>query len=119
MERFKQSDEEINIVCLSDPITILTTPLADVVLQFYSNNEPHIHLTNIKKVSADAITYARIGIEEIKKKFDKLGYDKIYTLIKDTDIKGKKLMALMGFFPSIIYETPIGVRMIKYSVETG
>ena len=59
MERFKQSDEEINIVCLSDPITILTTPLADVVLQFYSNNEPHIHLTNIKKVSADAITYAR------------------------------------------------------------
>ena len=76
-------------------------------------------MTHIKKVSADAITYARIGIEEIKKKFNKLGYDKLYTLIKDTDIKSKKLVVLMGFLPSIIYETPIGVRMIKYSMETG
>jgi len=116
--RWVQKDGEVNITRLSHPIQILDTPFAKVSISMYSNNEPHLHLTEIKRLSSDAIKYAKIGIEEIKKKFNSLGYDKIYTLIKDTDTQSKRLMLLLGFEPKIIYEDVVGVKFIKHEMET-
>lgn len=118
MESFIQEEGMVDIVCLSEPEIIIKTDIADVTLTLYSNNEPHIHLINIKKVSKEAIEFAKEGLEEIKKKFNELGYDKIYTLIKDTDTQSKRLMSLVGFIPKVIYETDVGIKYIKYDMET-
>ncbi len=116
--RWIQKDGEIDIELLSPPVPLVETEWGKATVSFYSNNEPHIHLTEIRAVSADAIKHARAGMEEIKAHFHSLGYDKIYTLIKDTDIQSKRLVALLGFEPKIIYEDAVGTRYIKHDMET-
>ena len=113
-----QEGGEVDIVCLEEARTILITPLADLTVTMYSNNEPHIHLANIKRVSVDAIAYAKESMIEVRAYFNKLGYGKIYTMLKETDKRSEKLVMLMGFVPKIIYEDPIGTVMIKYDMET-
>jgi len=118
MERLVQEEGEVDITRLSHPYPLLDTDFGKVSVSFYSNNEPHLHLTEIKMLSGDAIKYAREVMVEVKDKFHLLGYDKLYTLIKDTDTQSKRLMLLLGFVPRVIYEDKVGVRYIKHDMET-
>lgn len=117
--RWIQDTGEVPIICIGKPRHLLSTPIFDVAVQFYSNNEPHIHLqSNFKEVTGDVIKFCKMVMKELCDKFNSLGYDRLYTLVPETDIQTGRIMVLVGFIPEIIYQDDIGRKSIKYYMET-
>lgn len=117
--RFIQEEGAVDIMCLTEPITILDTEHATVSVKFYSNNEPHIHIDRIKTLSAGSMKAAISGMREVLKKFNAMGYDKVYTLLHTGDTKSDKLISMIGFKPIIYYADPVGRKFTKYEMRTN
>ena len=117
MIRFEQKAGEVDISPLGAPILILKLLETTVTVTFYTNNEPHIHMSGF----LPTVGHVKLALEaliHIREKFDSLGYDKIFSLCPDTDSKTKRFFELLGFTPTIIYETQAGTRLIKFEMET-
>lgn len=116
--RWIQDEGEIDIQCMTEPKVLLETPLVVFTLVFYTNNEPHITFTSHKKKSIEVMKYAMRALVAIREKFDSMGYDKIFSLVLDDDQPAKQKLEWLGFYPTIIYDSPGGIRYIKYEMET-
>ena len=116
--RFLQEEGEVDIVCLTDPIQILDTYAVNVSVSFYSNNEPHIHFDEIKKMSSSVMKDIISGMRDVLKKFDEMGYDKVFTLNKKGDVKRNKISTIVGFKPIVYYKAQVGTEYIKYEMST-
>ena len=116
--RFPQEEGLVDIIRLTEPIRILETYAVDVSVSFYSNNEPHIHLENVKVITPSSIKEIISGMRDVLKKFDKMGYDKVFTLLRSGDKKSDKLISVIGFTPIVYYSDGIGSKYTKYEMRT-
>lgn len=118
MERFIQESGMVDIVCLSSPIRLLETYAVDVDVVFYTNNEPVLCLSAVKQITPSSMRDILDGMVLVRKKFYDMGYDKIFSITKETDTKGNKLARMIGFIPSVYYEDNVGTRYIKNEMST-
>ena len=116
--RWIQDRGEIDIQCIKEPVVILESPLLIFTVAFFTNNEPHLSFTTFKKNSIEVMKFAKTSMVEIRKKFDELGYDRVFILVADNDLETKKKVDWLSFTPTLIYESPIGTKFIKYETET-
>lgn len=116
--RWIQDDGEIDIQCLLAPIVIVEHPLAIITLTFYTNNEPHLNFTAVKGKSIEVMKFTKRALKELLTKFDELGYDKVYVLVAEDDKATIQKTEWLGFTAKLIYDSPIGLRYVKYEMET-
>ena len=116
--RWLQDEGEIDLQCVAAPITILETPLLVVTVSFWTNNEPHLNFIALKETSIEVMKFSKRALVGVLAKFDALGYDKVFILIAENDEDTIKKASWLGFVPNIIYDTPLGIRFIKYEMET-
>ena len=58
------------------------------------------------------------GMRNVLKRFNDIGYDKVFTLLRKGDKKGDKLISIIGFKPIVYYTCPVGTQFIKYEMRT-
>jgi len=116
--RWIQDEGEIDIQCVAAPIVILETPLLVVTVAFYTNNEPHLNFTALKESSIEVMKYSKRALVDVLVKFDELGYDRVFILVPENDQVTIRKVDWLGFVPKIIYDSPLGIRFIKYEMET-
>ena len=116
--RWIQDDGEIDIQCISAPFVVVESDLATITLTFYTNNEPHLNLTTFKSSSIEVMKFTKRAVKGIKAKLHELGYDKVYVLIAEGDEDAVKKIEWLGFIPKLVYDTPFGLRYVKYEMET-
>ena len=97
---------------------IVESELAIITLTFYTNNEPHLNFTAVKSKSIEVMKFIKRALKELLTKFDELGYDKVYVLVAEDDEPTIQKTEWLGFTPKLIYDSPFGLRYIKYEMET-
>lgn len=117
--RWIQDDGKWDIECIQEPIVILEHPLAIVTLAFFNNNEPHLNFTAVKEKSIGVMKFMKKALKEILVKFDHLGYDKVFILVAENDLPTIQKTEWLGFTPRLIYDSPFGLRYVKYEMETS
>ena len=116
--RWIQDDGEIDIQCVTTPMIIVESDLAIITLTFYTNNEPHLNFTAVKGKSIEVMKFTKRAFKEIRAKFHELGYDKVYVLVAEGDEATVQKTEWLGFTPKLIYDTPFGLKYVKYEMET-
>ncbi len=116
--RWIQDDGEWDIECMREPVVILEHPDAVVTLAFFTNNEPHLNFTAVKSKSIGVMKFMKTALKQLLVKFDQLGYDKVFILVAEDDLATIKKTEWLGFKPRLIYDSPFGLRYVKYEMET-
>lgn len=116
--RWLQDKGEIEIQCVAAPLVIVEHPLLVITVSFWTNNEPHLNFLSFKGSSIEVMKFSKRALLEILVKFDDLGYDRVFILVSENDKATIRKVDWLGFVPNIIYDSPLGIRLIKYEMET-